>query len=78
LTESLVTPREVIKEAINEAAAAIVFVHNHPSGDPSPSEEDKRVTARLKIACDLVGLKVLDHIIVGKETYFSFADTGLL
>jgi len=78
LTESVVSPREIIKEAINQAAASVVFVHNHPSGHPSPSEEDKKVTRRLKQACEVVGINVLDHIIVGGETYFSFADSGLI
>jgi DNA repair protein RadC len=78
LTESMVSPREVIKEAINHSAASVVFVHNHPSGHPSPSEEDKNVTRRLKNACETVGVKVLDHIIIGKKAYYSFADSGLL
>lgn len=78
LTESIVSPREVIKVAINRGAASVVFIHNHPSGNPQPSEEDKRVTRHLKKACELVGVNVLDHIIVGKSGYFSFADSGLL
>ena len=78
LTESVVSPREIVKEALNQAAASIVFVHNHPSGDPEPSEEDKRVTRHLKSACETVGIHVLDHIIVGSRSYFSFADSGLL
>ncbi len=78
LTESIVSPREVIKEAINQGAAAVVFVHNHPSGNPHPSEEDKRLTRHLKKACELVGVSVLDHIIIGKNGYYSFADSGLL
>jgi DNA repair protein RadC len=78
LTESLVSPREVIKEAINHSAAAVVFVHNHPSGNPEPSAEDKRVTQLLKSACQVVGINVLDHIIIGDQGFFSFADKGLL
>lgn len=78
LTESVVSPREVIKEAIGESAAAVIFVHNHPSGDPSPSEEDKRVTTQLKGACELMGITVLDHIIIGEDRYFSFADNGMI
>jgi len=78
LTESLVAPREIVKEAVNQSAASIVFVHNHPSGDPQPSQEDKRVTARLRMACDLVGIHVIDHVIIGKESYFSFSDSGLI
>ncbi len=78
LTESLVNPREVVKEALNHAAAAIIFIHNHPSGDPSPSMEDKQITTRLKMACELIGIRVLDHVIIGRETYFSFSDNGLV
>jgi DNA repair protein RadC len=78
LTESLVSPREVIKEAINHSAASVVFVHNHPSGNPEPSEEDKRVTRQLKVACEAVGVLVLDHLIIGQNGYFSFADSGLI
>lgn len=78
LTESLVSPREVIKEALNRSAASLVFVHNHPSGNPSPSEEDKRITGLLRKACEAVGISVLDHIIVGNNGYFSFADSGLI
>jgi len=78
LTESTVSPREVIKEAINQGAASVVFIHNHPSGNPQPSEEDKRLTRHLKTACELVGVNVLDHIIIGKSDYYSFADAGLL
>ncbi len=78
LTESIVSPREVIKEAINHSAAAVVFVHNHPSGNPEPSAEDKRVTLLLKSACQTVGINVLDHIIIGDQGFFSFADAGLL
>jgi DNA repair protein RadC len=78
LTESLVNTREIIKVALNESAACIVFVHNHPSGNPQPSSEDKNITNQLVQACQLVGIKVLDHIIIGSNTYFSFAEAGLL
>jgi len=78
LTESLVNPREIIKEALNEAAASVVFVHNHPSGNPHPSQEDKQITSQLKTACQFVGISVLDHIIIGKNGYFSFAENGLI
>ncbi|MFQ5676448.1 MAG: DNA repair protein RadC [bacterium] len=78
LTESIVSPREIVKEALNQSAAAVVFVHNHPSGNPSPSEEDRRVTRHLKSACEMVGISVLDHIIIGADSYYSFADSGLL
>lgn len=78
LTESMVNPREVIKAALDHSAASIIFVHNHPSGDPSPSMEDKRITKLLSDACNLVKIKPFDHIIVGKDRYFSFADHGLM
>ncbi len=78
LAESLVNPREIIKEALNEAAASVVFIHNHPSGNPHPSNEDKKITSLLLNACNVVGINVLDHIIIGKDNYFSFADHGLL
>ncbi len=78
LSESLVNPREIIKEALNQSAAAIIFVHNHPSGDPSPSTEDKKMTEKLVSACDLVGVKPFDHIIIGKNRHYSFAEHGLM
>lgn len=71
MTASVVHPREVIKEAIKESAAALIFVHNHPSGEPKPSEEDIDITNRLVQACDLVGIRVLDHVIIGGDSYIS-------
>ncbi len=78
LNESIVHPREVFRNAIRESAAKVVFVHNHPSGNPEPSAEDRRLTDRLRQVGRLVGIPVLDHIIVGGESYFSFAEEGLL
>ena len=78
LTESLVSVREVVKEALNYSAASVIFVHNHPSGDPTPSSEDKRITKRLVDACKLVDINPFDHIIIGKESFFSFAEHGLM
>jgi DNA repair protein RadC len=78
LTASVVHPREVFNPAIRDSAAAVIFVHNHPSGDPHPSEEDRVLTDRLVKAGQLLGIQVLDHIIVGHDTYMSFADEGLL
>lgn len=78
LTASLVHPREVYKLAILENAAAIVVVHNHPSGDPTPSAEDQAITQRLKQAGDLLGVRLLDHVVIGDGHYISFADTGIL
>ena len=76
LGASLVHPREAFRPAIREAAAAVIFVHNHPSGDPSPSGEDRDVTARLRDAGALLGIPVLDHVIVAGGGYYSFADRG--
>ena len=76
LTASLVHPREVFREAIRNAAAALVLVHNHPSGDPSPSAEDRTVTDRLQAAGQLLGIRVLDHVIVTAANYFSFREAG--
>ncbi|MDZ7292772.1 MAG: DNA repair protein RadC [candidate division KSB1 bacterium] len=78
LTQSMVTPREVLKEAINGKASAVIFVHNHPSGEPSPSLEDRQITKQLVEACKTAGIIVHDHIIIGDEKFFSFADEGLL
>jgi len=78
LTESIVHPREVLKEIIKESAASVIFLHNHPSGESNPSKNDMDITERLAGACELVGVKVLDHIILGEDNYFSFAQEGLL
>ena len=78
LTSSLVHPREVFKEAIRESAAAVIFVHNHPSGDPSPSGDDAGLTSRLAETGELVGIRVLDHVIIGEKTFYSFAEDGRL
>ena len=80
LTASVVHPREVFKPAILANAAALICGHNHPSGDPQPSQEDRTLTARLYKAGQLLGIAVLDHIILGDGTphYVSFADQGLL
>lgn len=69
-----VHPREVFGPAIREAAVAVVIAHNHPSGDPSPSQQDREVTDRLKSAGSLLGIDVLDHVVVGTDRYYSFAD----
>lgn len=78
LNESVVHPREVFKNALKESAHAVLFVHNHPSGDPSPSPQDRQLTTRLTEAGRLMGIKVLDHMIVGRDKYFSFAEQGEL
>lgn len=78
LTLSIVHPREVFNLAVRESAAAVIFLHNHPSGDPTPSSEDRALTARLVSAGDVLGIRVLDHVIVGDRSYISFADKGWL
>jgi DNA repair protein RadC len=78
LNQSIVHPREVFKPAVKESAAAIILVHNHPSGDPTPSREDREITRRLKEGGDLLGIRVLDHIIIGDGSYLSFVEQGLL
>ena len=78
LDKSIVHPREVFKPAIRESAAAIILMHNHPSGDPAPSKNDKSITEKLVSTGEVVGIKVLDHIILGKKGYFSFCDEMLL
>jgi DNA repair protein RadC len=78
LTESLVHPREVFKEAIKFSAAGIILVHNHPSGDPSPSPEDRATTRRLMEAGQIVGIDVLDHIIIGDGRWSSLKALGAM
>ncbi|MBI3782842.1 MAG: DNA repair protein RadC [Deltaproteobacteria bacterium] len=76
LTTSIVHPRDVFAQVIRFSAAAVVFLHNHPSGDPAPSKEDIEITRRLREVGDLVGVRVLDHIVVGRGRYVSFVDDG--
>ena len=78
LSASIVHPREVFAPILKESAAAVLFVHNHPSGDPTPSHEDIEITKRLKQVGDLMGVRVLDHIIIGRGEYISLADRGLV
>ena len=78
LNSSLVHPREVFREAIAERAAAVILVHNHPSGDPTPSADDRLVTEQLAAAGRLLDIPVHDHVIVGRGRYVSFAEAGLL
>src|SRR4030043_165351 len=78
LDASVVHPRDVFREALLEPAAAIILIHNHPSGNPSPSDEDLRITKQLVEAGRLLGIKVYDHIILAGESYRSLADEGLL
>ena len=78
LTVSIVHPREVYKAAILANAAAIIGIHNHPSGNPDPSPEDHALTKRLAEAGTLLGITLLDHVIIGENTHYSFADQGNL
>ena len=78
LTLSIVHPREVFTLAVKESAAAVIFLHNHPSGDPTPSQEDRALTARLVSAGEVLGIRVLDHLVIGDGRYVSFADQGWL
>ena len=76
LTSTLVHPREVFSQAVRKSAAAVVFVHNHPSGDPSPSREDLQTTDRLVACGELLGIKVIDHLIIGDGKYISIRSLG--
>ena len=78
LTASSVYPREVIQAALSHAAAALIFAHNHPSGDPQPSLDDVAVTRQLVFAAKIMGMVVHEHIIIGENRYFSFADHGYI
>jgi len=78
LSACIVHPREIFKSVLLSSAAAILLVHNHPSGVPDPSREDIDITKRLKGCAELLGIRLLDHVIVGCEGYYSFADRGAL
>jgi len=75
---SVVPPREVMESAIKYSAVAMIFVHNHPSGNPEPSPDDRRLTRELVFAGNIMQIKVLDHIIIGNDRYYSFASEGLI
>jgi DNA repair protein RadC len=78
LNRTLVHPREIFRQAIIDSAAAIIIIHNHPSGNLEPSQEDTEITKRIKDAGIIVGIKVLDHIIISKCGYYSFLEEGKL
>ncbi|MGE5173810.1 MAG: RadC family protein [Betaproteobacteria bacterium] len=78
LTSSIVHPRDTFKSAIRESAAAVIFIHNHPSGDIKPSQEDILLTRRLVQAGEILGIQVLDHIIIGDGGHFSFRENGMI
>ena len=75
---SLITPRELFIEALKKEAVSIIILHNHPSGDPTPSKEDILITARIRDAGNLIGINLLDHVIIGNNCYTSFYENGLL
>ena len=75
LNQSIVHPRELFKTTLLSSAAAVILIHNHPTGDPTPSTEDLTITRRLMEAGDMIGIKILDHIVIG-DTYYSFAERG--
>jgi DNA repair protein RadC len=78
LDKSLAHPREVFKPAVKESASALILVHNHPSGDPTPSQDDKTITKDLKKAAETLGLRILDHIILSKDKTLSMAEERML
>jgi len=78
LSTAVVHPREVMAPLVQEHAAAFIVLHNHPSGNPAPSTEDRESTSRLSRAGKLLGIRMLDHIVLGTDDYFSFADNGLI
>ena len=76
INQSLVSPREIFIEALNCNCVNIVLIHNHPSGDPTPSQDDLKSTARVKKAGNIIGIRLLDHIIIGDNTYFSLKESS--
>lgn len=78
LNASIVHPRDLFKTCLLSSAAALLLIHNHPSGDPTPSREDIELTQRLKECAELLGIRLLDHVIIGNQSYASFADRGLI
>lgn len=78
LNSSIVHPREVYKYAIKKSAASVLFIHNHPSGNPDPSKNDKNITRRLTEVGEIIGINVVDHIIIGNNRYFSFKENNMI
>ena len=78
VNQTTVSPREIIRHALKFDASQIVILHNHPAGDPTPSEEDMTVTRVIGNACDIVGIKLIDHIIIGDNQFVSFAKSGII
>ena len=78
LTTSAVYPREVIKMILEKDAAAVIFVHNHPSGNPNPSGDDQKITRKLKAACETIDVQLHDHLIIAGNDFTSMADKGMV
>lgn len=78
LSSSIAHPREILKVGLKCSAANIIIVHNHPSGDPTPSKEDINITVRIKEAGSIIGIELLDHLIIGKNRYVSLKEKGIL
>lgn len=78
LDNAVIHPRKVYKPAILSSAASLVFVHNHPSGNPEPSQSDRGITKALLLSGELLGFNILDHVIIGRHRFYSFADSGEL
>jgi DNA repair protein RadC len=78
LTSCPIHPREIFVGPIKDHAYSVILAHNHPSGDPTPSEEDKKVTKQISLAANTLGIKLLDHIIFARRGYYSFQESGLL
>jgi DNA repair protein RadC len=74
LAQSLVHPREVLRPAIRESASALILIHNHPAGDPTPSEDDKKITGELKKAAEIIGVRIIDHIILSRDKVLSMVE----
>ena len=78
VNQAMVYPREVVRSALAKNAVSLIIAHNHVSGNPKPSADDVKITCRLKDSCDLVGISLLDHIIIGGDRHYSFAKEGLM
>jgi DNA repair protein RadC len=75
---SIISPREIVEGALKDKAVALIFIHNHPSGNPAPSISDRELTRQLVYVGKIMQMKVVDHIIIGNDRYYSFADEGLI
>ena len=78
LNTSIVHPRDTFRAAVIQGASAVILAHNHPSGDPAPSREDREITKRMVQAGNILGIRVLDHVVIGDNGYYSFADASMM